>query len=269
MDLGYETAKEVLRKVLPGIYKQIRPLSSGAWHPYWPSPPDSAYLRFRLGDIRPTEFRADEDIAYQIEWDTPRKFYAVSSFLAVRKFTSFKALFAFMTNANQVTRFIKAGLKTVDPADALFFTSNVSPGVFDALVRKVVSVDHEFVTVDEWHDTRIEVELLLRTDKPVPDKLIREWIETHWKEVQDAAGVVRTPDPAPGYHVYKRGPLPGDPDYDAEWHLDKPRPGLGWYTINTIKPRDFQWDGVYSKGPKRIVAQFSIGLRARGHATPW
>jgi hypothetical protein len=129
------------------------------------------------------------------------------------------------------------------------------------VVSRVVTVKHEFEPVDEWHTTSILVELMLRTGKAVPAKLLEDWVRSHWGEVQALAGTVKTPPPAPAYSSRER--YYDDDDYgdgDSDWQQDVPEPGLGWLTAKNTNPARFEGVSVRQQD-RKAVARINVSIR--------
>ena len=73
----------------------------------------------------------------------------------------------------------------------------------EGVVNRVLEVKASFQRVDEWHSTSMDILLMLRTAKKVPDKLIETWVRNHWAEVQ-ALAPSKTPAAAgPSLHTHR------------------------------------------------------------------
>jgi len=129
------------------------------------------------------------------------------------------------------------------------------------VVKRALSVDHGFDTVDEWHSTEIIVELMLRTSKKVPEKLLVQWVKDHWRDLQALGKKVKMPRPARELRAY--GDWDEDDDYDESDYYDddedsidmheRPEPGLGWMTITNSSPSDIEDSWVEQKGRRAKV----------------
>lgn len=238
-------------KALPGIYKQLVEVKGSGWTPYPTMYLDPKGLwRLQLNDT--TSFAGvftNENIAFQFYWDNDKKKYYVSSFNVKKTFSRASSFWAFLQDSGKIARFIKSGLRTLDAGTAAFFSGKLTP---DSVVKRILKVSHVFTTVDEWHDTDIQINMMLRTSKKVPPKLLEQWVKGHWKEVQALSRRVKTPPVAPSYDQYDRY------GYDGDWIQDYPRPGLGWLTALNIRPKDISRIRVEFPSPRRALVHVFV-----------
>ena len=184
------------------------------------------------------------DIAYQFGWSINRNLFFVSSFNVEHNLSNLEDFWELVSNPDKVSALIREGLKTIPKEQADYFEGKQGT---TGTVDKVIGVRHSFETVDEWHTTDIEVDLLLNTTSPVHSDLLKKWIENHWRDIQTLAGNVKTPSVAPR------------PSYYGE-DQDLPAPGLGWVTAKNIRPSDFEEVKVHQNGNK-ATARIHVGIR--------
>jgi len=229
---------QALSKTIPGVYSYDGHRKQG-----WPE-----YMHQLLADRGHYSYElSSSDGSWPLEpfvarWNKSSKQFTVSSFGVKLKLKTEKAMLKFMADANKVSALIRKGLKTRDPGEAAFMMGKLTP---DGVVNRALAVSHEYETVDEWHTTSITVELMLRTAKKVPAKLVEKWVKDHWRDVQATAKKVKTPPPAPDYRSqgYRDWDERGDGDEDSDMYIDThetPSPGLGWETVKSVSPSEFE-----------------------------
>lgn len=166
-----------------------------------------AWVRYDIKDD-------DSDrIALLVTIDFKARKFEISSFS--EKFTS-GTFPGFITLLGKLPQIIKKGLSTLPAHEAAALTGKVTS---ENLVSRIVGVKARFATVDEWHDTNLEITLMLTTAKPVSQRLLIQWVLDHWAEVLKLAPS-KVPAPSTG-----RG---RSDDYDG------PAYGLGWISPNKM-----------------------------------
>jgi hypothetical protein len=226
--------------------------------------PTQTWLRYQLPDQGSyMGIFTSKEIPFQAGWDVPRKQYTATSFMVEQKFRSMAAVLKFMSNKAKVQAFIRKGLKTIDPGEAAFFMGKLTP---EAVVNRAIKVTARFEVVDEWHFTNMEIELMLRTAKKVPDKLIEKWLKDHWSDVQ-ALAPSKTPKPAGAPSRYAS--WDDDDDYDdddwnddgdTDWMMDYPAEGLGWVVPNRVEWRDVEGVSI-TQGARRATVHVHASTR--------
>lgn len=176
----------------------------------------------------------------------------MTSFQEELSFPTSDRLLAFLSDASKVTAFLRKGVKTIDPGLAAFYSGKVTP---DGAVNRVLEVKASFETIDEWHSTKLEILLMLRTAKPVPAKLIETWLKAHWAEVQKLAPA-KAPEPA-GRPSRWASYDDEDDDYgrddDTDWEMDHPAEGLGWIVPNRLTFQQVEGFSVKQDGNRATV----------------
>ena len=260
-----DIGQKILREIVPGISAQ-RGTQQDGYRPYHID--NVGYVRFVVpgtNTIFGGVFR-DPKIIFQAGWNIDRNVYLVTSFNAPElQFKTPGALVTFLANTTKVKALLRKGLKTLDPGEALYFQGKIKA---DTVVNKILKVTAEFEPVDEWHTTTVNVLVMLRTDKKLPESLFKNWLESNWAEVMKLAPS-KTPSPAPAPER-DYDPCDEDDEYDecddSDWMMDFPTEGLGWIIPNRMSYRELEdilitQDEMHTKGKRRALITLSQSTR--------
>ncbi len=167
------------------------------------------------------EYNPDESrTIFNLQVNVKRKIYKLSVF---GNDGSFKTLRGLISALGRTPRLLAKGLRELDSLERRWALGEVTP---DTVVRRAVSAEVSYSTVDEWMDTNVNVTLMLRTKKSIPKSLLIKWVKDHWSEVQ----VLLPKKPPPSMD---RSRQRGRTDY---W--DEPSPGLQWQDPRLLSIRD-------------------------------
>lgn len=188
---------------------------------------------------------ADARVSFEIKDDAARRrVLSVVIDYKARKFevASFGENFTsgtfpgFITLLGKLPQIIKKGLSTLPAHEAEALLGRITS---ESVVSKVVDVKAQFSAIDEWHDTDLEITLMLTTAKPVSPRLLIQWTLDHWNEVLKIAPS-KVPAPSKG-----RG---RSDDYD------EPSYGLGWIVPNRMSRPDASKMSVTQDGKRAVVS---------------
>jgi len=108
------------------------------------------------------------------------------------------------------------GLKTISKDEKDMILGKITQDI----VKGVTKVKATFDTTDEWLNTNLVVNIRLKTKKPVPKKILIDWLRNNWHNVQSKA-----PDKS---QVWK-----GESGYE------QPENGLPW-----LNPKRISWNDL-------------------------
>lgn len=126
------------------------------------------------------------------------------------------------------------------------------------MVNRVISVEADFQTIDEWHMTDLIITLLV-TAKNIPHQHIRQWLKDHWSQIQ-AKAPSKTPPRAGSPSRSAGWGDEYDDDADEDWQMDHPVKGLGWIRPSRMLYSDIEDVGISQKG-HRVTARLTASIR--------
>lgn len=127
----------------------------------------------------------------------------------------------------------------------------------------VLSTDVSYITVEEWHDTTVDMVLKLRKDDPVPETVVKEWLQDNWHKIRstlkhDPPGSRRLAgwreDEEDGWGDDEDGEDGYGPAYG------RPDPDLGWMDPTKIEFREFEEVSVRQRGAQ-VFVHMNVAIR--------
>jgi len=158
-----------------------------------------------------------EVVVFELVMDVSKSKYEARSFDEKMSMKTVRGVVGVLNAANKL---VMRGLRGLEAGERNMLLGKLTA---DSVVRKALSAETDFSTIDEWQDTSVRVTLALRTSKKVPGKLLIQWVKEHWREITP---LINDKTPAPASSSSRGMPY------------DEPAAGLGWVKPSNIHIRD-------------------------------
>lgn len=203
------------------------------------------------------EYDGEEHWPQKAVWvlcDVKRKEFKIGSFGETAEYRTIRS---YATGLNRVGTLINKGIRGLDPSQKAMVKGTMTTDV----IRRVTDARVSFSGVDEWHSTQVTVTLALGTKKPVPKKIIRDWLKSNWHSVVvPALPKFNPPESAPdweaeGYRDYEEweGDYNDMPDHYIDTH-ETPSVGLGWLDPSRQRFTDAEEHSIAQEGNRVTVS---------------
>ena len=128
----------------------------------------------------------------------------------------------------------------------------------------VGSSNVSYTTVDEWHDTSVDLVLDLRTSDPIPEATVKEWLRDNWPKIRQT--LKHDPPGSRRMAGWREDDEDGwdDDDDDGERGYGpaygRPEPDLGWMDPTRIEFREFEEVSVRQTGTQ-VSVHLNVAIR--------
>lgn len=126
----------------------------------------------------------------------------------------------------------------------------------------VVSSRVSYGTVEEWHDTSVDLVLELRKADPVPEAAVKEWLQDNWPKIRHT--IKHDPPGSRRMAGWREDDEDGwDEDEEEEGYgpaYGRPDPNLGWMDPTKMDFREFEEVSVRQNGAQALV-HMNVAIR--------